>query len=190
MQIDKQISPTTQATIATLATLFPRAFAVAEHERRPLKVNVFNDLIIATANVIEPDALRSALAFYTSAGGYLRSCVKGTPRIDLDGDAAGFVTAGQAAWVAGILRRRRKADAAATTSATPPRTRRTEATFARRSARCRPGPPGGCRMSERERLPNRRASETFNLEHAAMKYTVTISRFADGRVGEAFIAKS
>jgi hypothetical protein len=43
-------------------------------------------------------------------------------------------------------------------------------------------------MSERERLPNRRASETFNLEHAAMKYTVTISRFADGRVGEAFIA--
>jgi len=122
MQIDKQISPTTQATIATLATLFPRAFAVAERERRPLKVNVFNDLIIATANVIEPDALRSALAFYTSAGGYLRSCVKGTPRIDLDGDAAGFVTAGQAAWVAGILRRRRKADAAATTSATPPRT--------------------------------------------------------------------
>jgi sRNA-binding protein len=66
--------------------------------------------------------LRSALAFYTSAGGYLRSCVKGTPRIDLDGDAAGFVTAGQAAWVAGILRRRRKADAAATTSATPLRT--------------------------------------------------------------------
>ena len=43
-------------------------------------------------------------------------------------------------------------------------------------------------MSERERLPNRRASETFNLEHAAMKYTVTISRFADGRVGEAFFA--
>jgi hypothetical protein len=43
-------------------------------------------------------------------------------------------------------------------------------------------------MTGRERLADRRPSESFNLEHAGMRYTVTISRFADGRVGEAFIA--
>jgi hypothetical protein len=40
----------------------------------------------------------------------------------------------------------------------------------------------------RERLANRRASETFSLEHAGMRYSVTISRFDHGRVAEAFIA--
>jgi hypothetical protein len=40
----------------------------------------------------------------------------------------------------------------------------------------------------RERLRDRRASETFNLEHAGVRYTVRFSRFEDGRVAEAFIA--
>jgi hypothetical protein len=40
----------------------------------------------------------------------------------------------------------------------------------------------------RERLLNRRASETFSLEHAGMHYTVTISRDRQCVVREAFIA--
>jgi ribonucleoside-diphosphate reductase alpha chain len=43
-------------------------------------------------------------------------------------------------------------------------------------------------MSERHRLPNRRPSETFALECAGLKYTATISRFNDGRVGEIFLS--
>jgi hypothetical protein len=43
-------------------------------------------------------------------------------------------------------------------------------------------------MSERQRLPNRRPSETFTLECAGLKYTATISRFNDGRVGEIFLS--
>jgi hypothetical protein len=43
-------------------------------------------------------------------------------------------------------------------------------------------------MTERLRLKNRRASETFGLEHAGLKYTVTISRFDDGRAAECFIS--
>jgi hypothetical protein len=39
----------------------------------------------------------------------------------------------------------------------------------------------------RERLPNRRASETFNLECNGLRYTATISRFADGRFAEIFL---
>jgi hypothetical protein len=43
-------------------------------------------------------------------------------------------------------------------------------------------------MTERHRLPNRRPSETFALECAGLKYTATISRFNDGRVGEIFLS--
>jgi ribonucleoside-diphosphate reductase alpha chain len=39
----------------------------------------------------------------------------------------------------------------------------------------------------RERLPNRRLGETFELELHGLRYTVTISRFADGRLGEIFL---
>src|SRR6476660_4025510 len=42
-------------------------------------------------------------------------------------------------------------------------------------------------LTPRERLPNRRASETFQLEVAGLKYTATVSRFADGRIGELFL---
>ena len=42
-------------------------------------------------------------------------------------------------------------------------------------------------MSARARLPNRRASETFELECAGLRYTCTISRFPDGRIGELFL---
>ncbi len=37
------------------------------------------------------------------------------------------------------------------------------------------------------RLPNRRPAETFELEVAGLKYTATVGRFPDGRVGEIFL---
>ena len=39
----------------------------------------------------------------------------------------------------------------------------------------------------RERLPNRRVSFSFDLEVAGLRYTATVSRFADGRIGELFL---
>jgi hypothetical protein len=42
-------------------------------------------------------------------------------------------------------------------------------------------------VAPRERLPNRRASETFQLEVAGLKYTCTASRYPDGRIGELFL---
>jgi hypothetical protein len=42
-------------------------------------------------------------------------------------------------------------------------------------------------MSAREKLPNRRASETFEIEASGMKYRATISRFPDGRLAEIFL---
>ena len=43
-------------------------------------------------------------------------------------------------------------------------------------------------MIVRERLPNRRLAETFELEVAGLKYTATVGRFADGRIGELFLS--
>src|SRR5881392_1033228 len=42
-------------------------------------------------------------------------------------------------------------------------------------------------LAPRERLPNRRASETFQLEVAGLRYTATVSRFPDSRIGELFL---
>jgi hypothetical protein len=43
------------------------------------------------------------------------------------------------------------------------------------------------RRAERKRLPNRRASTTFELEVGGLHYVATVSRFADGRLAEVFI---
>jgi hypothetical protein len=40
----------------------------------------------------------------------------------------------------------------------------------------------------RQRLPNRRGAETFEIEAAGLKYTCTVGRFPDGRVGELFLS--
>src|SRR6516164_10822180 len=40
----------------------------------------------------------------------------------------------------------------------------------------------------RERLPNRRPSETFSLGCGGLRYTCTISRGSDGRVTEIFLS--
>jgi hypothetical protein len=42
-------------------------------------------------------------------------------------------------------------------------------------------------MSARQRLPNRRLAETFELEVADLRYTATVGRFPDGRIGELFL---
>jgi hypothetical protein len=42
-------------------------------------------------------------------------------------------------------------------------------------------------MQQRQRLPNRRVGQTFELEVGGLKYTATIGRFRDGRIGEIFL---
>jgi hypothetical protein len=40
----------------------------------------------------------------------------------------------------------------------------------------------------RERLPNRRGAETFDVEVNGLHYIATIGRHADGHIGELFLA--
>jgi hypothetical protein len=42
-------------------------------------------------------------------------------------------------------------------------------------------------MTERRRLPNRRASEQFAFECNGLRYVATVSRFPDGELAEIFI---
>lgn len=42
-------------------------------------------------------------------------------------------------------------------------------------------------LAVRERLPDRRPCTTFELEVAGLKYTATVSRYVDGRIGELFL---
>jgi ribonucleoside-diphosphate reductase alpha chain len=43
-------------------------------------------------------------------------------------------------------------------------------------------------MTARQRLPNRRGSETFALESAGLSFVATVARFDDGRVAEVFLS--
>jgi hypothetical protein len=43
-------------------------------------------------------------------------------------------------------------------------------------------------MTERQRLPNRRASISFEFEASGLRYTATVSRFPGGGIGELFLA--
>ncbi len=42
-------------------------------------------------------------------------------------------------------------------------------------------------MTTRERLGNRRASENFTFELDGLRFTATVSRFANGQLGELFL---
>jgi hypothetical protein len=44
--------------------------------------------------------------------------------------------------------------------------------------------------SERQRLANRRAGETFAIEAGGLRYTATVGRFDDGRAAEIFLTSN
>jgi hypothetical protein len=45
-------------------------------------------------------------------------------------------------------------------------------------------------MSARDRLPNRRLAETFEIECHGLRYVATLARFPDGRLAELFLSNS
>jgi hypothetical protein len=45
-------------------------------------------------------------------------------------------------------------------------------------------------MNTRERLPNRRRSDTVSFSHGGLTFTASFGRYADGRLGEVFVDSS
>jgi sRNA-binding protein len=87
--------------IAYLADAYPQCFAVYGQRRRPLKIGISDDL--APLVPFAEDDLKAALRYYTRNDAYLRACVGGASRIDLDGNAVSEVTAKEAAHAKKVL---------------------------------------------------------------------------------------
>jgi ProP effector len=106
------------AAIAALCKTFPAAFA-RHGARRPLKIGIDRDLV---ARGVDADVIRAGLGSYCRSPAYLLAQRAGAARVDLDGNAAGTVTAEEAASARERLAKkklRRKAAAAAPASAKP-----------------------------------------------------------------------
>ena len=81
------------AVLACIAEWFPQAF-VPEKDlpHRPLKIGIHVDLKARCPALSERER-GTVLHWYVTRTIYLRACVAGAPRIDLDGNVCGEVTA-------------------------------------------------------------------------------------------------
>lgn len=82
-------------TRAILAEKFPNCFVVDKAPKRPLKVDIVTD-IRARLPELAGGRIARALFTYTDGPTYLDTLVEGAQRVDLDGGAAGQVTAEEA----------------------------------------------------------------------------------------------
>ena len=81
------------ATLARLAEAFPQTFVLEKYRPHwPLKVGIAADLM-ERGPELDHHKLSVALTAYTGRIMYLRGLVAGAARVDLDGKAAGEVTA-------------------------------------------------------------------------------------------------
>jgi ProP effector len=77
--------------IGKLVEAHPATFFLVGADRRPLKIGIHRDL--AAAKTLSARQLKRALVRYTGSLGYLSNMREGAPRIGLDGQPAGAVTA-------------------------------------------------------------------------------------------------
>jgi ProP effector len=84
-------------TIEVLADLWPYAFSIAG-PRQPLKHGIHLDILAAAKGAITSSELKVGLRFYCGSVSYLRSCINGAARVDLNGEAVGKVTSDEAAY--------------------------------------------------------------------------------------------
>jgi ProP effector len=100
------------AVIASLSELFPRCFWIFGRQRRPVAIGI--RAALAPLVPFEQSDLEAALKSYVKSDGYLRACVNGAPRLDLNGNIAGEITASEAEYATKLLverercRRKRK----------------------------------------------------------------------------------
>ena len=113
------------AALARLAEAFPQTFVLEKYRpHRPLKVGIAS-AIPARCPALEWRVLSVVLSGYARRLMYLQSLVAGAARVDLDGKAAGEVTARDAEYaaakLAGILASRGARRAAAVAAKGAPR---------------------------------------------------------------------
>jgi sRNA-binding protein len=85
--------PDPASTIQVLAELFAVFIADWRKPHRPLKVGIHQDLV--GRGLLVPDECRAVFRVYVGRRQYQKALAAGGPRYDLDGNAAGEVTAEQ-----------------------------------------------------------------------------------------------
>ena len=85
-----------RTALACLAEWFPQAFTLEPYlPNRPLKVGIGHDILVRCPALTARERC-AVLHQYVSRVMYLRACVAGAARVDLDGNACGEVTAEEA----------------------------------------------------------------------------------------------
>jgi sRNA-binding protein len=91
-----------ELTRTMLVAAFPKCFSPKRAAKVPLALCLHNEILAALPE-IGFRRLMEALGDYTSGPTYLRNVLEGTPRVGLQGDFKGKVTAAEAAHAAGRL---------------------------------------------------------------------------------------
>jgi ProP effector len=89
-----------------LIAAFPRCFFLRHECRRPLKIGILADL--APLVPCGEEELKTVLNKYVRSDGYLHACTEGAIRIDVNGEAAGAVSAKHAAHAKKVLAERER----------------------------------------------------------------------------------
>ena len=121
-----------------LCERFPRTFARDPAGRQPLKRGIDSDLVARLDGTVSRSAIKRVLGIYTSCLEYRATLIEGAARIDLDGNQAGAVTAGEAEHA--LATRPAKTEPTPSTPPTaPPQPKRLSLDDLRRAARERKG---------------------------------------------------
>ena len=122
-----------------LCERFPETFARDPAERQPLQRGIDRDLVSRLDGTVSRSALKRVLGIYTACPEYRARLIEGAARLDLDGNPAGAVTAGEAehALKLGPVKIRPVTPPAA--PAPPPKPKRLSLADLRRAARLRRG---------------------------------------------------
>ncbi len=97
--------------IPAMSVRWPHCFALDEKSRRPLKLDIAQDVIAASGKGIASGAISvaeifAALRVYCSNTADLAACKQGAPRIDLSGKPVGRVSAAEARFAAAEVAKR------------------------------------------------------------------------------------
>ena len=107
-QQDNPVDPVV-LTIGRLQRLFPKAFPKNPAPKLPLKIGIHKELLGKASEIgLEEAAITVAVKTWCRGTRYWASIVEGAPRIDLEGNPAGEVTARDAAQARSLEARRRQ----------------------------------------------------------------------------------
>jgi ProP effector len=118
----KRSNPSPRPDRSAPKDFWPKAFAVYERRRGPLKLGVHLDIAAALKGAISDAEIKVAPRAYTGHAGYLLACREGASRVDRDGTPAGTVIADESAHAAeklALLRKRSAARHQATQATAP-----------------------------------------------------------------------